>query len=57
MEETMSDMMAVGPRVMSLDVPRKMYTKLPMNAEYKPYYSNMRWEEERVNLCVCDCAT
>ena len=32
------DMMAVGPRVMSLAVPRKQYMKTPINAEYKPYY-------------------
>lgn len=31
------DMMAVGPNVMSLDVPRKQYTKHPINAEYSPY--------------------
>ena len=33
----MRDMMAVGPSVMSLDVPNTMYTKQPMNAEYRPY--------------------
>lgn len=33
----MRDMMAVGPSVMSLAVPRKQYTKHPMKAEYKPY--------------------
>ena len=31
------DMMAVGPSVMSFDVPRKQYTKHPMKAEYRPY--------------------
>lgn len=31
------DMIAVGPRVISLDVPKKTYTKQPMNAEYNPY--------------------
>ena len=32
-----SDIMAVGPRVISLDVPNMVYTKHPMNAEYRPY--------------------
>jgi hypothetical protein len=31
------DMMAVGPSVMSFDVPRNVYTKQPINAEYNPY--------------------
>lgn len=31
------DMSAVGPRVISLEVPRKMYRKQPMKAEYNPY--------------------
>lgn len=35
--DVMSDMMAVGPSVMSFDVPKKQYTKHPMKAEYKPY--------------------
>lgn len=29
--------MAVGPMVMSFDVPRNMYTKHPIKAEYSPY--------------------
>ncbi|MPC31035.1 hypothetical protein E2C01_024310 [Portunus trituberculatus] len=33
----MMDMMAVGPMVMSLQLPRNMYTKQPMKAEYSPY--------------------
>jgi len=32
-----SDIIAVGPRVTSLDVPKMVYTKQPMNAEYRPY--------------------
>ena len=31
------DMIAVGPRVMSLEVPSSAYTKGPINAEYRPY--------------------
>jgi hypothetical protein len=30
-------MMAVGPTVMSFELPNKQYMKQPMNAEYKPY--------------------
>lgn len=33
----MMAMMAVGPMVMSLQLPRSVYTKQPMNAEYRPY--------------------
>ena len=35
--DTISDIIAVGPSVMSLLVPRKQYTKQPRNAEYSPY--------------------
>lgn len=38
----MRDMMAVGPSVMSLAVPRKQYTKHPMKAEYKPYWREIK---------------
>ena len=34
----MRAMMAVGPMVMSLELPSKMYTKHPMKAEYSPYW-------------------
>ena len=34
--------MAVGPRVISLLVPKKVYTMTPMKEEKRPYY-----EEER----------
>ena len=34
----MRDMMAVGPTVMSLELPNSVYTKHPMNAEYRPYW-------------------
>lgn len=37
-----SDMMAVGPRVMSLAVPRKQYINTPINAEYSPYYKQIQ---------------
>ena len=32
------DMMAVGPTVMSLELPKMQYTKPPMKAEYRPYW-------------------
>ncbi len=32
-DDTISDMIAVGPRVMSLAVPSSMYTSKPMNEE------------------------
>lgn len=34
------DMMAVGPTVMSLELPKMQYTKPPMKAEYRPYWRN-----------------
>lgn len=37
---TISDMMAVGPIVTSLQLPNKAYTKHPMKAEYNPYWGS-----------------
>jgi hypothetical protein len=34
------DDIADGPSVMSFEVPNNTYTRLPMNAEYNPYYKN-----------------
>lgn len=46
------DMMAVGPSVMSLAVPINMYTKQPINAEYRPYCKQngeeMLWSKRRL---------
>ncbi len=33
----MRDMMAVGPTVMSFELPNTQYTKQPMKLEYRPY--------------------
>ena len=32
------DIMAVGPTVMSLELPKMQYMKQPMKAEYNPYW-------------------
>ena len=42
------DIIAVGPRVMSLDVPRNVYTNTPINAAYRPYCKkyNRKWHHQ-----------
>jgi hypothetical protein len=35
--DTIRDMIAVGPKVISLLVPKIQYTKQPIKAEYRPY--------------------
>lgn len=41
-EAVKRERMAVGPNVMSLLVPKMVYMKQPMNAEYSPYCSDMK---------------
>ena len=47
---TIKDMIAVGPRVMSLEVPSTVYTKQPIKEEYSPY-----WKVCVVCVVGCEC--
>ena len=44
------DIMAVGPTVMSLELPKMQYTKPPMKAEYRPYYKNKKLTQVKLMI-------